>query len=351
MSNLETAPAEYQLTTGGGAVPDGQCPGVDVEIITAREVPLGGPRALTVRRTLPQRKRSLIGAWCFVDHYGPDDVATTGGMDVAPHPHTGLQTVSWLFSGEIQHIDSGGNRGLVLPADINLMTSGDGICHSETSTPDTTVLHGVQLWLALPDHARSSAPRQFDHYAPEPISLGDASTAHVFIGSLLGVASPIETFTPLVGAQFRLAPGRSVTFAVDPAFEHGVLADSEGLALEGVAIPRAAIGYTGVGAAGLTLANTSDSEALAVLIGGEPFAEEIIMWWNFVGRDHEEIVRARQQWQERTQRFGEVEGYVGRGGPGANADGMSWLPAPELPKTSIRPRRKPAPVASPADRD
>lgn len=168
MSNLETAPAEYQLTTGGGAVPDGQCPGVDVEIITAREVPLGGPRALTVRRTLPQRKRSLIGAWCFVDHYGPDDVATTGGMDVAPHPHTGLQTVSWLFSGEIQHIDSGGNRGIVHPAEINLMTSGAGICHSETSTPETTTLHGVQLWLALPQMARNKAPRRASSSTTRP---------------------------------------------------------------------------------------------------------------------------------------------------------------------------------------
>ncbi|MCT1414671.1 pirin family protein [Corynebacterium sanguinis] len=353
MSNLETAPSEYQLTTGGGAVPDGQCPGVDVEIITAREVPLGGPRALTVRRTLPQRKRSLIGAWCFVDHYGPADVATTGGMDVAPHPHTGLQTVSWLFSGEIQHIDSGGNRGIVYPAEINLMTSGYGICHSETSTPETTTLHGVQLWLALPETARSTAPRQFEHYAPNALSLDDASssTAHVFIGNLLGQRSPIETFTPLVGAQFRLAPGDSVTFAVDPAFEHGVLADVDGLALEGVSLPRGAIGYTGVGATELNLTNTTDAEALAVLIGGEPFTEDILMWWNFVGRDHAEIVEARNQWQERSERFGVVEGYVGRGGPDANADGMAWLPAPELPNAEIRPRVNPAPVARGEDED
>lgn len=349
---MESAPSAYVLGTGGCATPAGECPGVDVEIITSREVPLGGPRAMTVRRTLPQRQRSLIGAWCFVDHYGPDDVSATGGMDVAPHPHTGLQTVSWLFEGEIQHIDSGGNRGLVRPAEINLMTSGAGICHSETSTADTTTLHGVQLWLALPDAARSTAPRQFDHYAPDAISLGDASTstAHVFIGSLLGETSPVETFTPLVGAQFHLAPGEKVTFAVDPAFEHGVLADAEGLELEGVAVPRAAIGYTGVGARELTLANTSDADAFALLIGGEPFAEEILMWWNFVGRDHGEIARARAQWQEGSKRFGRVEGYVGRGGPNKNAEGMSWLPAPELPHASIKPRKNPEPVAR-VDRD
>ena len=347
MSNLETAPSSHELQTGGCAIPSGACPGVDVEIISSRDVPLGGPRAMTVRRTLPQRKRSLIGAWCFVDHYGPDDVSVTGGMDVAPHPHTGLQTVSWLFEGEIQHIDSGGNRGLVRPTEMNLMTSGAGICHSETSTGDTTILHGVQLWIALPDHARSTAPRQFDHYAPAAIPLAGSSTstAHVFIGSLLGETSPIDTFTPLVGAQFRLAPGDRVTFAVDPDFEHGVLADTNGLELEGVAVPRAAIGYTGVGARELTLANTSDKEALALLIGGEPFAEEILMWWNFVGRDHTEIERARDEWQKRTERFGHVEGYVGHGGPDRNADGMSWLPAPELPNASIKPRKNPAPVA------
>src|SRR3954462_1390915 len=96
----------------------------DVEVVSSREVPLGGPRAMTVRRTLPQRARSLVGAWCFADHYGPDDIADTGGMDVAPHPHTGLQTVSWLFAGEIEHRDSSGVHAMVRPGELNLMTGG-----------------------------------------------------------------------------------------------------------------------------------------------------------------------------------------------------------------------------------
>ena len=108
-----------------------------VEVIVPREVPLGGPRAMSVRRTLPQRGRSLVGAWCFVDHYGPDDVTVTGGMLVPPHPHTGLQTVSWLFSGEIEHRDSGGVHALVRPGEVNLMTAGRGIAHSEVSTPSS----------------------------------------------------------------------------------------------------------------------------------------------------------------------------------------------------------------------
>lgn len=115
MSNQEKDPQEILCQSGRS--PEHEEEGTAVEIISSRDVPLGGPRAMTVHRTLPQKKRSLIGAWCFVDHYGPDDVSLTGGMDVAPHPHTGLQTVSWLFQGEIEHIDSGDNRGLVRPAE------------------------------------------------------------------------------------------------------------------------------------------------------------------------------------------------------------------------------------------
>ena len=121
-----------------------------MDVLTPRDVPLGGLRAMTVRRTLPQRQRSLIGAWCFVDHYGPDEVDGDGGMVVPPHPHTGLQTVSWLFSGEIEHRDSAGHHATVSPGELNLMTAGRGISHSEYSTPGTTTLHGAQLWLALP---------------------------------------------------------------------------------------------------------------------------------------------------------------------------------------------------------
>src|SRR5689334_3732553 len=138
----------------------------DVEVIAGRDVPLGGPRAMTVRRTLPQRTRSLIGAWCFIDHYGPDDVASTGGMDVPPH--TGLQTVSWLFRGEIEHRDSSGVHALVRPGELNLMTGGYGVAHSEVSTPTTATLHGVQLWVALPDDARH-VPRDFVHHVPAPV--------------------------------------------------------------------------------------------------------------------------------------------------------------------------------------
>lgn len=344
MSNQEKDPQEILCQSGSS--PNHENGGTAVEIISSRDVPLGGPRAMTVHRTLPQKKRSLIGAWCFVDHYGPDDVSTTGGMDVAPHPHTGLQTVSWLFQGEIQHIDSGGNRGLVRPGELNVMTSGSGICHSEVSTANTTTLHGVQLWLALPDSVRHTAQRQFEHYAPEIHRISGGELI-VFIGDLAGQSSPVETFTPLVGAEIRIDPHRTIELDVDETFEHGVLVDSGTVTVAGVEVQPTYLAYTGVGERKLTLSNEGDDSARLLLIGGTPFGEEIVMWWNFVGRNDDEIRQFRKSWQNRSEQFGYVHGYEGHGGPGKNADGMSWLPAPHLPNAKIKPRRNPESVASP----
>ncbi|GAB05717.1 pirin family protein [Gordonia amarae] len=347
MSNTEMDPAAFVCADGGAPGPESVCDGgVPVEIITARDVPLGGPRAMNVRRTLPQRQRSTIGAWCFADHYGPDDVTASGGMDVAPHPHTGLQTASWLFEGTIAHRDSGGVAADVLPGEINLMTSGAGICHSETSTAGTTVLHGVQLWIALPSESRNS-PRAFENHKP-PLTRFDGGSALVFIGSLLGSTSPVTTHTPLLGAEVRLDPHTSVTLDVDPDFEHGLLVDTgDAVLLEGVHVPKDTIGYTGIGATALHLANTGDDAARLVLLGGTPFTEELVMFWNFLGRSTDEIRQFRDEWQAGGDRFGRVEDYVGLGGPNRNAQGMSWLPAPELPATPLRPRRNPPPHARP----
>jgi redox-sensitive bicupin YhaK (pirin superfamily) len=301
-----------------------------VQVVTSREVPLGGPRAMAVRRTLPQRDRSLVGAWCFADHYGPDDVASTGGMDVPPHPHTGLQTVSWLFTGEIEHRDSHGVHAMVRPGELNLMTGGLGIAHSEVSTSRTSVLHGVQLWLALPDHARD-APRDFAHHVPVPVRL-DGASVWVFLGSLAGDTSPVSTFTPLLGAEIRLEPGAEIVLDVDTWFEHGVLVDAGPVILDGVELARTELGHVATGAATLTLANPTGEPARVVLLGGEPFTEELVMWWNFVGRSHEDIVTAREAWESGSDRFGTVEGYAGE---------PQRLPAPPLPHARIKPRLNP----------
>ena len=312
---------------------------VPVEIITSRDVPLGGPRAMTVKRTLPQRQRSLIGAWCFVDHYGPDDVSATGGMDVPSHPHTGLQTVSWLFEGHVTHHDSADNHAVVRPGEVNLMTAGAGICHTEVSTQDTTILHGVQLWTVLPDEHRHTSGRRFDHYVPEPVTF-DGGSALVFMGTLLGSSSSVSTFSPLLGAELRLDPGADVTIQVDPTFEHGLLVDAGDLTLEGVRVEPSQLAYTGTGATALTVRNTGDAPGRAVLIGGTPFEEEIIMWWNFIGRTHDEIARYRQEWEANSERFGRVDGYIGH-----DPDGLTRLPAPTLPGTALKPRVNPTPRA------
>lgn len=335
MTNLDPRPDEIECEAGGAA--NGREPGgARVEIITSRDVPLGGPRAMTVKRTLPQRQRSLIGAWCFVDHYGPDDVSASGGMDVPSHPHTGLQTVSWLFEGNVTHHDSGDNHAVVRPGEVNLMTSGAGICHTEVSTQDTTVLHGVQLWTVLPDEHRETSGRRFDHHVPEPVAF-DGGSALVFMGSLLGSSSPVSTFSPLLGAEIRLDPGAELPIDVDRDFEHGLLVDAGDLTLEGVSVEPAQLAYTGVGETTLTVRNVGDSPGRAVLIGGAPFEEEIIMWWNFIGRTHDEIARYRQEWEEHSERFGRVHGYVGH-----DPEGLTRLPAPTLPTTTLTPRVNPA---------
>ncbi|WP_055491285.1 pirin family protein [Streptomyces sp. TP-A0356] len=325
MSNVEAESAEVRC---GASVDGGRATAAEVDVLTPRDVPLGGPRAMTVRRTLPQRARTLIGAWCFVDHYGPDDVARTGGMDVAPHPHTGLQTVSWLFSGEIEHRDSLGIHAFVRPGELNLMTGGYGISHSEVSTPSTTVLHGVQLWVALPEEHRHTE-RDFQHYAPEPVRV-EGAEIRVFLGSLAGHDSPVRTFSPLLGAEILLEPGATVTLAVDPGFEHGLLVDHGTVRMAGALLHPAQLGYTPTGADALTLVNEADDMARTVLLGGTPFGEEIVMWWNFIGRSHEDIVRAREEWQSASDRFGTVEGYPG-----------DRLPAPALPNAVIAPRGNP----------
>ncbi|MEU9919583.1 pirin family protein, partial [Streptomyces sp. NPDC051001] len=241
---------------------------------------------------------------------------------------TGLQTVSWLFNGEIEHEDTLGTRAVIRPGEMNLMTGGYGIAHSEISAPDTTIVHGVQLWVALPEEHRN-ADRDFQHYVPKAVRV-DGAEIRVFLGSLAQSASPVRTFTPLLGAEITLEPHTRVTLFVDPAFEHGLLVDTGDLRLFDTELRPAELGYVPCGTDTLTLANDSDASARTILLGGPPFEEEIVMWWNFIGRSHEDIVRARADWEASSDRFGVVEGYPGR-----------RLPAPALPNAVITPRGNP----------
>ena len=346
MSNLETAPHEEVCSAGPGSPSP-------LEILEPRQVPLGGPRAMTVRRTLPQRQRSMVGAWCFLDHYGPDDVSHGPGMQVPPHPHTGLQTVSWLFAGEILHRDSVGSVCTVIPGELNLMTAGHGISHSEQSPEPVTsrppTLHGVQLWTALPASALSAAPA-FEHHADLPVLRAPGVVVRVFLVQLpaqdhLGTASlrsPATTFTPLLGAQIDLAPGAELTLILDPTFEHAVLVDTPAaIRVEETLLGRSELGFLAAGADQTTLRAAPHAPARLVLIGGEPFGEEIVMWWNFVGRSHEDVVQARADWSRQLgEPAPEVATSAARFGTVAGYDGPA-LPAPQLPGVRLAPRRNP----------
>nr|WP_055502575.1 pirin family protein [Nonomuraea pusilla] len=300
MSNLERDPQEIRCGTEAGE---------RSEVLAGREVPLGGPRAMKVSRTLPNVHRRMIGAWCFVDAYGPEVAA----MRVPPHPHTGLQTVSWLVEGEVLHRDSLGSLQRVRPGQLNLMTAGRGISHSEESREE--VLHGVQLWVALPGDRRHVEPG-FEHHADLPVVSRPGFTATVVMGAFGGALSPATTHSPLVAAQ--LAVDGPAEIPLDPAYEHGLLL------LDGEVEPLTAgpLLYLPPGRDALRLSG----RGRVLLIGGEPFGEKIVMWWNFVGRSHDEIAAFRKEWME-GEGFGVVEGFDG-----------TPLPAPALPTTRLKPR-------------
>jgi quercetin 2,3-dioxygenase len=296
-------------------------------LLPGHDVPLG--RYTVVRRLLPQRVRRMIGAWCFVDHFGPDDVAASPGMRVPPHPHTGLQTVSWLVDGEILHGDSLGSLQSIRPGQLNVMTSGRGIAHSEESPAQhPPLMHGLQLWVALPAGALSGEPR-FDHYPAVPDFAVGGATVTVLVGSVGGVSSPALTYSPLVGAEIVVEAGASVRLPLDPAYEYGALAMSGAADVSGSDLKPGVLLYLDRGRTDLTL--TSDGGARLFLLGGEPFAESLVMWWNFVGRSHEDIAEARADWEHSRQigggRFGEVVGYAG-----------DPLPAPDMPKVRLKAR-------------
>ena len=286
-------------------------------------MPLGGPRAILVRRTLPQRERSLIGAWCFADHYGPQQ-AGTPGMHVPPHPHTGLQTVTWLFDGEVLHQDSLGSVQRIRPGELNLMTAGRGIAHAEDSRPVASPLHGLQLWIALPDAERNREPG-FEHHADLPVLEHDGVTVTVLVGTLDGARSAATTFSPALGAEVALTAGSAVRLELEAEFEHAVLTASSGVLVDGQPVPPSTLAYLGRRRRELTV-GADGGPARCVLLGGTPFEEDLLMWWNFVGRDHDEIVQDRADW-EAGRRFGEVAGYP---------DGR--LAAPALPTVRLRPR-------------
>jgi redox-sensitive bicupin YhaK (pirin superfamily) len=317
-----------------------------VDVVEARKAAVGD--GTEVRRLLPQRVLRTIGAWCFLDHYGPDDVSAGPGMRVPPHPHIGLQTASWLFDGLVLHRDSLGSEQLIRPGELNLMTSGRGIVHAEDS-PATgerpPVLHGVQLWIALPADHRFGEPG-FAHHADLPVLRSGGATVTVVVGEYGGERSPAEVFSPLMGLEVVVEGGAQVALAVNPGFEHGVISVDGHATVEGADIQPGLLAHlpTGLSSIGLSAAGET---ARFFVVGGAPFGERLVMWWNFVARTGEEIAQARSAWE--AWRLGEVRAGGFRAmGPGL-APGKHCVPpsqqspgeplaAPPLPAGPLLPR-------------
>ncbi|MGY1609163.1 MULTISPECIES: pirin family protein [unclassified Geodermatophilus] len=301
MSDTEPRPVPREL---GGL--DGTPAGPALDLLPGREVVLGP--GTPVRRLLPTLGRRMVGAWAFVDHYGPDDVSGSAGMQVTPHPHTGLQTVSWLIEGRVHHRDSLGSDVTFGPRELALMTAGHGIAHAEQSpVPHPRFLHGAQLWVALPDATRDTAPA-FEHHTTLPGTTSDGLTTTVLLGSFAGDTSPGTAHTPIVGVDLDLVAGADVEVPLEPAFEHALLGAAGGADVEGAPLGHGAMLYLGTGRRSVRI--RTDAPARLLLLGGEPFEERLVMWWNFVGRSGEEIVEYAERWNAEDERFGIVPGFT-----------------------------------------
>jgi redox-sensitive bicupin YhaK (pirin superfamily) len=250
----------------------------------------------------------MVGPWCFFDRYGPIQFSGEKPMDVAPHPHIGLQTVSWLLNGEIVHHDSLGCEAVMHAGQLNLMTSGAGIAHAEeTPSSNSGELSGVQLWIALPGEHRNIQPA-FDHYAVLPSISLPAATVALIAGEMMGARSPARTFSPLIGAEIVFHDARPVVMPLQGEFEHALFVLKGDVAVQGRRLENDTLHYLGAGRDELGISGSTDSRLL--LIGGRPFGERILMWWNFVARTESEIARAREDWVQH-RRFGDVKGYRG----------------------------------------
>jgi redox-sensitive bicupin YhaK (pirin superfamily) len=315
VSNLDPAPEAIALTPGVVRA---------VDVLEARKAVIGD--GAEVRRLMPQRKLRTVGAWCFLDHYGPDEVSRGQGMQVPPHPHIGLQTASWLFEGLVLHRDSLGSRQLIRPGELNLMTAGRGIAHSEESAAGRpALLHGLQLWIALPDQDRFTEPG-FAHHAGLPVVREGATSVTVVVGEYRGERSPAEVFTPLAGLEVAVPGGDDFVLPVREDFEYGVVAVDGSAVVAGALIAPGLLAHLPVGLSQIRLSPAGGRRlARFFVLGGVPFGERLLMWWNFVARSGEEIALAREDWG--AGRFGEVHGYPG-----------DPLEAPPLPEVPLRPR-------------
>jgi redox-sensitive bicupin YhaK (pirin superfamily) len=248
-------------------------------------------------------------------------------MQVWAHPHTGLQTVSWLLEGEVEHRDSLGSQAMVRPGELNIMTAGHGIVHSEISQPDKPpMLHGVQLWVALPDAMRDREPA-FESYADLPDLRRPGVSGKVLIGEVDGTTSPALAYSPMCGADLSLAAGADVMLSVEESFEYGIFVVAGSVVAESTTAEVDQLVYLGHGRRDIRLRSSAGGRV--IMLGGQPFDEEIVMWWNFIGRSHEDIVEFRTAWETRDPRF-----------PAIVSRAEKVMEAPPMPTITLKPRAR-----------
>lgn len=276
-----------------------------------------------VRRVLPSKARRMVGPFIFVDEMGPAQFAIGKGIDVRPHPHIDLATVTWLFEGAIDHRDSLGTFATIRPGQVNLMTAGHGIVHSERTPPAEreagTKLFGMQTWLALPD-GREEIDPAFEARRDLPVISGTGVEAQVIMGSLWGETASTTTYASTIYAEIRLSEGGQIPIDAE-AEERGIVLCEGEASLDGQPLEPYVLYLL---APGVPMTLRSASGGRAMLLGGEAFSTPRHAWWNFVSSSRDRINQAKADWRE--GRFPKVPG-----------DEEEFIPLPEVPLTITEP--------------
>lgn len=278
-----------------------------------------------VFRSIPQRELRMIGPWCFLDHFGPVAPTDYQHFNVPPHPHIGLQTITWLLSGQLVHQDSLGYEQALRANELNLMTAGQGISHAEVAASQITdALHGLQLWAALPPAAETTNP-YFDHYKNLPsFAIGECQ-ATLIMGEYQTrerhYTSPARKFHPIFAMQLKTPRVAVSELKLNNEHEYGLYVVDGRLDALDKTVERHELLFLGAGRNEITLELGADT--IVLVLGGEAFATPVLMWWNFVSADVGRIQQAQQEWNAGHERFGKVQRYKGE-----------RLLAPELPAGS-----------------
>lgn len=282
-----------------------------IEVREGRSARVGD---LAVVRVLPTKKKRSVGPWCFVDLMSPDDIESPPPMEIGPHPHIGLATVTWLFAGTALHSDSLGTEQLISPGQLNLMTSGHGLAHAElgvetASARDTDGVMGAQMWLAQPDSTRHG-PARFEHLGDLPEFELTGARGKVLIGDVPGASSPASVDHPTLGIDATVENRAVIPTRSD--FEFAVVPIDRAVKVEEEIVEPGALAFVPTGFEGLRL-ETRSGTARFLLLGGQPLGEPIKMWWNFVARSEVELTTAWRDWQGHNEsRFGLVPSSLPR---------------------------------------